>query len=59
MTDISLADVTVAGSLKHGDNTTAESYHLDISANNIDIQSTGSINLNTLGFRYNYGPGKG
>lgn len=65
-TALSLNDLTInGGNVTHADNSTAQTHVLNISAANITIGSSGSINVDELGYdggaAYSdgYGPGKG
>ncbi len=49
-----------AGTMKHADNSTAETYRLNLSVGgDMTIGASGSINVNGLGYDGGYGPGAG
>ncbi|MDP3997298.1 MAG: hypothetical protein Q8P73_02240, partial [bacterium] len=54
-------DLTInAGTMAHGDNSTAETYNLDISVGgDLTVASGGTINVDGLGYNAGYGPGIG
>jgi hypothetical protein len=60
-TALPITTLTVAsgGSVTHTDNSTAESYKVNISATTIDLQAGSSVNVNGLGYDAAQGDGRG
>jgi hypothetical protein len=47
------------GNLNHPDNSTAETYKVNVTCDSLDLQSGGTINVAGLGYDTDQGPGKG
>lgn len=56
-----LGSVTVQnlGDIDHSDNSTAETYKMDLTVTNLTVNSGGTVNLNGLGYDAGNGPGAG
>lgn len=58
-TALTLGTVTVqsGGDIDHSDNTTAETYKMDLTVTDLTVNTGGTINVNNLGYNNNTGPG--
>ncbi|MDD4985730.1 MAG: IPT/TIG domain-containing protein, partial [Dehalococcoidales bacterium] len=51
--------VQSGGNITHSDNSSAETYKMDLSVTDLTVDSGGTINVDSLGYDYTYGPGDG